>query len=499
MKRIIFSIGILFSLLAVINAQSHVDALRYSQHTIGGTARSVAMSGAFGALGGDFSSLSHNPAGLGLYRSSEFTFTPEFYSNTTTTRYWGNEVEENKFNFNLSNLGYVANIELESGPLKAVNFGLGFNRLANFHKNSVISGDNPYTSYSDFMADDATFYGLEAFSSALFWEGFLIDDFEFWSPDSSEVFLEYFSSSDYFIGDSIFKPTEQVISNIEEGKINEWVLSLGLNISDILYFGTTIGIQPLQYKSEKIFKEFDANERSYNYFQFNEYLDVSGTGYTGKFGAIFRPIPLLRIGAAFHLPVYYNIKESYTTNLTSRRVEGILHPNDGQYRLDELKSEYSVTTPYKLIGSVGLVLGKFLILSGDLEYIDYSTMRMKGKDYDLSDQNELIREIYDNNINLKTGAEMRLASIYLRGGFAYYGSPFKEQEENVDAFQLSYSGGIGFRNSGMFFDLGFQYTNYDERVFLYEAWDGINQTVRSNAANFDYKNMRFLTTLGFRF
>jgi hypothetical protein len=37
------------------------------------------MAGAFGSLGGDFASVSQNPAGLGVYRSSEFTITPEYY------------------------------------------------------------------------------------------------------------------------------------------------------------------------------------------------------------------------------------------------------------------------------------------------------------------------------------------------------------------------------------------------------------------------------------
>jgi hypothetical protein len=76
MKRLfpLFIIGIA---CIQASAQNQVDALRYSQIYPGGTARSTAMGGAFGALGGDFYSASLNPAGLGVYRSSEFTFTPE--------------------------------------------------------------------------------------------------------------------------------------------------------------------------------------------------------------------------------------------------------------------------------------------------------------------------------------------------------------------------------------------------------------------------------------
>ena len=37
----------------------------------GGTARFMSMGGAFTALGGDISTLSQNPAGIGVFRTSE--------------------------------------------------------------------------------------------------------------------------------------------------------------------------------------------------------------------------------------------------------------------------------------------------------------------------------------------------------------------------------------------------------------------------------------------
>ena len=52
-------------------AQSAIDAYRFSQPDLRGTARFMGMGGAFGALGGDLSTLSQNPAGIGVYRSNE--------------------------------------------------------------------------------------------------------------------------------------------------------------------------------------------------------------------------------------------------------------------------------------------------------------------------------------------------------------------------------------------------------------------------------------------
>jgi hypothetical protein len=96
MKKLILLTGILCA-AGTINAQTHADALRYSQHYLSGTtARSVGMGGAFGALGGDFSTLSTNPAGIAVYRGSELTFSPEIYVSGTDSRYFGNENKESQ-------------------------------------------------------------------------------------------------------------------------------------------------------------------------------------------------------------------------------------------------------------------------------------------------------------------------------------------------------------------------------------------------------------------
>ena len=56
----------------------YIDALRFSQTYAGGTAMNLALGGANTALGAELTSISGNPAGLGLYNRSEFAFTPGF-------------------------------------------------------------------------------------------------------------------------------------------------------------------------------------------------------------------------------------------------------------------------------------------------------------------------------------------------------------------------------------------------------------------------------------
>ncbi len=70
MKKSIMAIAVLFN-CTLIMAQTEFDAQKLVQGDINGTARYMSMAGAFGALGGDASSIKDNPAGLGIYRSSE--------------------------------------------------------------------------------------------------------------------------------------------------------------------------------------------------------------------------------------------------------------------------------------------------------------------------------------------------------------------------------------------------------------------------------------------
>src|SRR5436190_4102106 len=127
-------ISIIVTLISIITikgyAQTDADALRYSQSSITGTARYTSMAGAFGALGGDFSAVATNPAGLGIYRSSEFTFSPSLYTNQTTSDFLGTKSTESRTNFNIPNLGLVfAKTTQGGGGWKSWGIGLGLNRI----------------------------------------------------------------------------------------------------------------------------------------------------------------------------------------------------------------------------------------------------------------------------------------------------------------------------------------------------------------------------------
>ena len=103
MKRSLIIIILALAVSSLVNGQNAVDALRYSQQFMGGTARYMAMGGAFGALGADLSVLSTNPGALGVYKSSDFSFTPSVHVGASNSLYNGYSGSDSKTNFALAN------------------------------------------------------------------------------------------------------------------------------------------------------------------------------------------------------------------------------------------------------------------------------------------------------------------------------------------------------------------------------------------------------------
>ncbi|KKL19106.1 hypothetical protein LCGC14_2468820 [marine sediment metagenome] len=243
-------------LLAAVQAQNEADALRYSQNFYGGTARTISMGGAFGALGGDFTSASMNPAGLGVYRSSEFTITPTLAYDNTSSTYLGKTTEDNNYQFIFNNIGFVHTILTgkDEGWI-GVTFGLGYNQLNNFNRNTLmkgvmVSGSDQSSSLLDNFTNwanatpgaDQDKSLLDPFYEGLAWGTYMleIDSLGFWN----ELWNQYYGQS-------------QQRRIIESGGIGEYVISVGANYGNRLYIGGTFGIHRLRYNSEVIHQEFD--------------------------------------------------------------------------------------------------------------------------------------------------------------------------------------------------------------------------------------------------
>lgn len=484
MKKILFIITSLLISNYLI-AQNEVDALRYSQNFYGGTARSVSMGSAFGALGGDFSCLSTNPAGIGVYRKTELTFTPSLFYSSNKSTYLGSGFSDYKYNFNLNNFGFVAAFNSgEDNGWVNLNIGFGYNRLNNFHKNVLIKGANDNNSMTDYFAlrangqsPDELISDGSYFNEGLAWDSYLIN------PDTSISNLYHSAFGNY--GEIQRKSIKS------EGSLGEYLFSMGANYSHKFYLGGTIGIQSVKFEENSVYKELDEDNIIDNFssFTFNQHLKTSGAGFNFKLGTIFRPVDWVRFGFAIHTPTLLVLEDVY-----SNSIESDLEDTTLSFSSKEGKYLYELSTPLKAMGSLAFIIKKVALISVDYEFVDYSTARLRADDYDFYDENNNIQMNYTAASNIRAGAEYRFENYAFRGGYSIYGNPFNTSNMDNNTTRTSYSLGFGIREENFFFDLAFVHSISKEKYYLYNP-----NMVKNDPATISTTNNQVLATFGFKF
>jgi len=482
MYRILISLVTLIALSSHIKAQNEADALRYSRITPGGTARFVSMGGAFGALGGDFSSLSINPAGIGLYRSSELTFTPGFSVANTGSTFYGNTEEDFNYDFNISNLGLVLAMNRSGQPgeagFRGFQLGFGFTRLANFNNRSVYDGFNNHSSLMTQYLDIAnaennplTPGNFDPFTTGLAWETYLLDTLD-------GLFLVDMA------GGGVYQRRETTTS----GSIREMSVTLGYNFGDRLYLGAAFGFPRVRFERNFIYVEEEdplSPNQYFNSLELTDQLTTSGTGFNLKLGVIYRATDMIRLGAALHTPTFYDLHDDFSRTLKSNLSFGSFTGSSPQGEFD-----YELNTPLRMIGSLGFVFGTRGILSFDYEYADFSQMRLRSSTYMFRAENAIIQDNFQAQHNLRVGGEIRLDPVILRAGYIHNSSPYREGVN--DAVTNTVSAGLGFRERNFFVDLAFFRSWYSEQYFPYSS-------ELTDPVFFDYSRSSLITTIGLRF
>jgi len=490
MKKGLLAITIIVLSSITLLAQNEIDALRYSTHNLSGTARYSAMGGAFGSLGGEFSSLSSNPAGIGMYQFSEFTFTPTLYLNRTKSYYNNSHISDYKSGFNIGNLGLVFTIPKNNSDWKRINVGIGWNQLANYDSRIKIEGRNSTSSIADNILDVSqgnTIENLNDFHGSLaFWSD-LID----LSDNSVDTTTGWYANDNGNYISHINSNTEKTQAEYlrSTGEENEFIFSVGSSYNEQLYIGATIGFPSLNYYELSVYNEhsFEDTINTINgglhSFEYQEELSVYGSGINLKVGAIYRVRDNLKIGASLHSPTLYSIEETYNTSITTNfSSESFTENSPINY------FEYELITPWKASLSASAIFNNNIIISGDYEIVDYSSSSMYSDSYSFADENETIANLYQISNNIKLGAEMNIKPFVLRSGYSRYGSAFA----NKDSSKENFSYGIGINNGGYFLDVAYVLSQGTNEHLLYN--EEYIEPIKLVSTNHN-----LLFTLGFRY
>ncbi|MES2764198.1 MAG: hypothetical protein V4677_18420 [Bacteroidota bacterium] len=471
MKAFHFIAALSLLSLSVIS-QNDIDAIRYSQTFFGGTSRSKAMAGSFGALGADGSCMAINPAGIGLYKKGDInvSFGLRFFSVDATHNKTSNK--DFKASVPFDGFTLVGAWDSKTQPDNHHALGLSCNQLVNFNSNISIQGRSNFKSIAnDFLAsaNGKTLSNLDNGYTGMAYDNYLID--------MSDTLNNQYSSIIDTRHDLLQSKTIETV-----GRINEWCINYAYGYKDKLYIGATLGIPTVIYSYNSIYSETDDldsmradNNTVYSYptegvegfkdMSYQETYKTTGTGYNLKVGVIYRAADFIRLGASFHSPTIYNLSDSYVYKMNANYDEGgsfsTQYPPDNGGKFD-----YKIITPMKFTGSVALLYKKLGALNIDYDLVNYQQASLQSSPQEFTGVNSTIRNKYSQTSNLRVGAEANLKPMFVRLGYAMYGSPFGETFTG-DFVTSFFTGGIGFRKEKLYADISFTRSLSTSNYYMY--------------------------------
>jgi len=449
--------GIVWLSFGETMGQSYAEeALIISRTRPGGTARIQAMGGVQNALGGDISSAYYNPAGLGMYNRSEFSFTPGYGITTYNSSYLGNNSKDTQNALMIPNIGVAFHAKQDgSKGIWGGTLGISFNRINDFNETFSYGGDNPDNSIIDYFITQANGANTAQFSpsgsgyntpTGLSFFNYLIGPQDILTPPGPE---------DQYFTDVTGVPSQSELVKTS-GAQNQWNISYGLNFNDKIFVGAGLGIATLKYTSEKTYAElFSDAGQPMDAMLLEETLVLDGTGINFTAGAIFRPMNAVQIGFSVATPTSYEIDETYNATMASAWNNFIYQPgdtlNDQGASTDILTSTHSLTTPWRLSLGLAYFFQKKGFISADVDWLNYSKARFDGDDF--AANNNEIASLYKSTFNIRVGGEYRLNEFRFRGGYQLMADPFQTPQNGVSRSITSYSAGAGYRKEKFYVDM----------------------------------------------
>ena len=382
----------------------------YSANPINGTAKYNAMAGSLGALGGDISSASINPAGIGVFITNDLNLTLGVNNNKNTSTLAGTSMNSKINNTDITNTGGVLTFNLgdNASNWKFINLGVSYSTQS-LDNRSLSAGNGNIK---------------------------IVDDF---SIPNTTINYTYLGHSYERFGD--------------QSKLN---FAVGANYDNRLYIGAGLNFHNsylTQYDSAGFNSDFDNTSLVYDkqYTGYEEHSD----GFSANIGVIAKLSNQFRVGAAIESPTWWNIDRVYNQYYFD-------------YQSDVFTEDRTLVTPMKATLSAAFVPNKNFALNVD--FIQGIT-KPKYKVYGDAEKelNNFFDDSYKNSSEVRVGAEYRISAFRLRGGYAYQGNSFDNlsllsYNDNGSASNQSYSNLIAGKRNTIGAGLG-----YDFKAFYIDA------------------------------
>ncbi|WP_289769368.1 OmpP1/FadL family transporter [Muribaculum intestinale] len=486
MKKSLF-IAAAAAVPAIAMAQAGVDVAHLSELGMRGTARFMSMGGAFTALGGDLSTLGQNPAGIGIYRSSEVGITLDLNFQSFQASAPSMTDTHNQTRFNVNNFGYIGTMKLYSEATPTFSFGASYSRINSFDRvfkgnfnnlggsslsnyvaaftnslNPMGDGYSPYRDVDLIWGSNYNPYDNAPWMSVLAYNSLIINN----GQENSNGQISFQG----LMGDGTTGSANFDIR--EKGHVDEYNITFGGNIYNTLYWGLGFGITDVDYTQWSYYGErlsnaylsvrTDEGPKDLYYkdvpgtasYGLTNYLHSSGSGFNVKFGLILKPINEFRIGIAVHTPTWYSMTDTYWGAIDYNMLpdNGLLAPNGEHYKNEtgnvvandsyDNFHDYHLRTPWRImVGAAGVIGGK-AIISADYEYRGANMQLSDVNNNEYVDVSDEIKTYYKGVNIFRVGAEYRVTpQLSLRAGYSYESSPVKQWVAN-DGENIQFAGTI---------------------------------------------------------
>ncbi|MDJ0644707.1 MAG: outer membrane protein transport protein [Flavobacteriaceae bacterium] len=447
MKKFLFLLGGLLSSWA-ITAQTLTEsdaAILFAGEDINGSARYNAMSGAFGALGGDHSAIDINPAGLAVFKNSGFSASVGYRDTDIETSFYDNNITNNDNYFDLNQVGGALVFDTGRGS-DIRKFAIGFNySISRDFQNNWFASGIPTDSEGNAIAP--------------------LTDIE--DPD---VLFGNFEGTDF--------------QSSTAGSNDKLVLAIASQPNDKVYIGAAINFYNIDFSQLTVYEEFNSDDdgNTLDILAEDRYTVVAN-GVSFNVGLIAKPSQEMRLGVSYQSPTWYDVSQEQVVFDTAVFENGTLITNDGS---EVFVFDYNLTTPGKLTGSFAYLFGKEGLISFDYSYKDYKNLELRPT-AEFGSENQFFSDNLQGSSEFRVGAEWRLDNVSLRGGYRFEESPFRDA---LDSDHISgYSVGLGFKFKGNArLDLAYQSSNNTD------IYNFVN-SAGAEAADLDITNDRFTATL----
>lgn len=480
-----FCIGILST--SFILAQDITDAVRYSMDEIQGTARFRAMSGAFGALGGDMSAVSINPAGSVIFNNSHASITLGVSNKNNDVNYFNGLSTSTNTDLDLNQLGgaFVFTNSNPNSPWKKFALSVAYDNTNNYDNDWVANGTNTRSLDSYFLSFTNNipirFGTLKLQPGELIEQAYAdIGTIPVNGYAIQQAFLGYWSGiiDPVNLDDNTNDDETNYISNIAPGNFDQnyfysetgyngkLAFNFATDYDDKIFFGVNLNAHFINYERFTRLNETNSNEGSVvNNLSFENLLSTTGAGFSFQLGTIVKLTPELRAGVSYNSPTWYRINEELAQGINSNNAD----PDINFIRdIINIYPEYRLQTPGKLTGSLAYVFGNKGLLSFDYSVKDYSNAQFRPtSDAFFSSLNNDINNTLTSASSYRFGGEYRFKQLSFRGGYRFEESPY--QDDTFFGDLTGYSLGLGYNFGNFNLDLAFSQSERDINHQLYNV------------------------------